>query len=130
MLPYIYLPSKLWTQFQTFLQDDFQDMISCDTFKGSCKFEYPCNEVGKSGTDFNLNVALNDVYDNVATLPINLHEYLKDGKAFSDEGTCYIPIFNNNFREQTEISIGQIFFDKNYVVFDATPSIKNGFYTN
>ena len=115
---------------QGYLEQIYDDNVKCDTFKGSCKFVYPCNEIERPSADLDFNIAVNDVYGNVDYVSINIYEILKDGELFGDEGSCYIPIFNNHLRDQNEFSIGQIFFDLNYVVFDASPSLNNGLFTN
>jgi hypothetical protein len=123
MLPYIYIPTKHWTAYQDYLTQKYDSNIECDSFKGSCKFIYPCNEIDKSSTNFDFKIAVNDVYGNDGIVSVNIYEILKDGEQFGDEGTCYIPIFSNNLRDQNEFSIGSVFFELNYVVFDASPSL-------
>lgn len=74
-------------------------------------------------------IAVNDVYGNEAYVSISIFSILKEGALFKEQG-CVLPIFNNNLRDQFQFNIGQVFFDQNYVVFDASPSFKQGTYFN
>jgi hypothetical protein len=50
---------------------------------------------------------------------------LKEGTQFEgDEDHCYALIFENKHRTQNVITLGQVFFDIHYVVFDATPAME------
>ena len=93
-------------------------------------FNFACNKIDSASASHAFEIGVNDVYGNSATVSMNTFGLLMDGSEFGDSGSCYIPIFKNGQGNQYVVTYGQIFLNKNYMVFDATPATEQHLFTN
>mmetsp|Transcript_8602 Transcript_8602/g.14529 ORF Transcript_8602/g.14529 Transcript_8602/m.14529 type:complete len:242 (+) Transcript_8602:551-1276(+) len=119
-LPFIYIPDSDFKTFRTVMKNSYPN-IECDTSKNYCRFLEKCEDVRTADQDFDL--VIKDVTGKTVNYQINEQDMLIPGSTLKEsDNTCYIAIFNSAVKNSdNSLYLGDIFFNKFYVVFDMTP---------
>jgi hypothetical protein len=71
MVPYVYLPEKIWGQYANHMKDLYGNQISCSDILGLCKFLTTCDQLESAPTRHDLVITVTDYEDRISKLKLD-----------------------------------------------------------